>query len=120
MKNVTLSDYIKRLQAIEKHFKSNAELKPYTKDNNNPVTLLLSDDDEGNGYHIAYEPPSFGFIPKLGSRHHVDPDMIFTDAEEAKKMGYTGELTMAIFLWYLNRGWWQKADLSAFLSSGIR
>lgn len=96
--SVTLSEYIKRLQLIEKHFKSNAELKPYTKDKDNPVTLLLSDDDEGNGYHIAYEPPSYGFIPKLGSQHYVNPDMIFTDAEEAKKMGYTGELTMAIFL----------------------
>ena len=96
--SVTLSDYIKRLQLIEKQFKSNAELKPYAKDKDNPVTLLLSDDDEGNGYHLAYQLPSFGFIPKLGSRHYVNPDMIFNDAEEAKNMGYTGELTMAIFL----------------------
>lgn len=96
--SVTLSEYIKRLQAIENHFKGNAELKPYAKNKDNPVTLLLSDDDEGNGYHLAYQLPSYGFIPKLGSRHYVNPDMIFNDAEEAKSMGYTGELTMAIFL----------------------
>ena len=33
--SVTLSDYIKRLQLIEKQFKSNAELKPYAKDKDN-------------------------------------------------------------------------------------
>lgn len=95
---ITLSDYIKKLQAIEKAIKT-AELKPFAGTKKEPLMLLLSDDHEGNGYHQAFEAPGIGFIPKNEGRlGRVDPDAIYSSIEEAKQMGYTGELKIAVFL----------------------